>query len=83
MGKGVLGEGELHINNASDLISLSKNVSSGTTYSGTTVLLDADIDFSDGLSEQFEPIGYYNTYDGYKSFQGTLYGQGHTISNLQ
>ena len=57
LGKGVLGVEELHIKNASELIQLSNNVSSGTSYSGTTVFLDVDIDFSGGLSEQFEPIG--------------------------
>ena len=36
--------------------SFLKKVNSGTSYSGTTVFLDADIDFS-GLSWQFEPIG--------------------------
>ena len=76
--QGVHGEGELHIKNASELIQLSKNVSSGKNYNGTTVFLDADIDFSGGLSEQFEPIGKdYNNF-----FQGTFDGQGYTISNL-
>ena len=42
------------------------------------MFLDADIDFSGGLSEQFEPIGTSNS----NSFQGTFDGQGHTISNL-
>ena len=77
--QGVLGEDKLHIKNASDLIGLSKNVSSGTSYKGTTVFLDADIDFSgDGLSEKFEPIGK----DWYYYFQGTFDGQGHIVSNL-
>ena len=74
--QGVLGEGVLRIKNASDLISFSKNVNSGKSYSGTTVFLDADIDFSGGLSEQFEPIGTSNY------FQDTFDGQGHIISNL-
>ena len=73
---GVFGE-DYHISSASDLIQFSNNVSSGTTYSGATVFLDADIDFSGGLSEQFEPIGTYDKY-----FQGTFDGQGHTIRNL-
>ena len=42
------------------------------------MFLDADIDFSDGLSEQFEPIGTSR-----KSFQGTFDGQGHTVGNLK
>ena len=78
--QGVLGEGELHIRDASDLIEFSKNVSLGTNYKGTTVFLDADIDFSGGLSEQFEPIGM-NSNSNY--FQGTFNGQGHTINNLE
>ena len=52
----VLGEGECHIKNATGLIEFSKNVSSGTNYKGTTVFLGADINFSGGLSEQFEPL---------------------------
>ena len=76
--QGVLGEDVLHINNTSELIQLSKNANSGTSYNGTTVFLDAEIDFSGGLSEQFEPIGKSSNY-----FQGTFDGQGHTISNLQ
>ena len=75
LGQGVLSY-ELHIYNASELIAFSKNVNSGSDYSGTTVFLDADIDFSGGLSWQFEPIG--KNYD----FQETFDGQGHTISNL-
>ena len=39
-------EGEYHITTASDLIQFSKIVNNGTSYSGTTVFLDADIDFS-------------------------------------
>ena len=67
------------LNSAADLVDLSKVVNSGTTYSGTTVFLDSDIDFTDELSQQFEPIGK-NLYG--KHFCGTFDGQGHTISNL-
>ena len=78
----LLGQGALsydhHIHNASDLIAFSNKVNSGSTYSVITIFLDADIDFSDGLSEQFEPIGK----DSSKYFRGTFNGQGHTISNL-
>ena len=55
--QGVHGESVLRIKNASELIQLSQNVNNGKNYSGTTVFLDADIDFSGGLSEQFVPIG--------------------------
>ena len=76
--QGVLGEGELHIKNASELIELSKNISSGTSFEKTIIFLDADIDFSGGLSEQFGPIGKGTI----NYFIGTFDGQGHTISNL-
>ena len=65
---------------AEDLIKFSENVNSGTSYSGATVFLDADIDFSGGLSEQFEPVGKDSIRKYY--FQGTFDGQGHIISNL-
>ena len=76
--QGVLGEGEFHIRNTSDFIDFSKNVSKRISFSGITVFLDADIDFSGGLSERFEPIGKNYTH----SFQGAFDGQGYTISNL-
>ena len=44
------------INTAEDFIDFSKIVNSGTNYNGTTVFLDADIDFFSGFSEQFEPL---------------------------
>ena len=77
----LLGQGALsyehHIHSTSDLIAFSNEVNSGTSYNGTTVFLDADIDFFN-LSERFEPIG--NSESNY--FQGTFDGQGHMISNL-
>ena len=76
--QGVFGEGEFLIKNAYDLIQFSRNVSNRISYSGTTVFLDADIDFSGSLSEQFESIGKSYSY----SFQGAFDGQGYTISNL-
>ena len=69
---------EIRIRNASELVLLSKAVNSGTNHSGTTVLLDADVDFSGDLSEQFEPIGK----DRSHYFLGVFNGQGHMISNL-
>ena len=77
LGQGALSY-EYHINNTNELITFSKNVNNGTSYLGTIVFLDVDIDFSDGLSEQFEPIGMNSNY----YFQGTFNGQGHPISNL-
>ena len=81
----LLGQGALsssnntyHITTAEDLIQLSNSVNSEMNFEGTTVFLDADIDFSGSLSEQFEPIGK----DMDKGFQGTFDGQGYIISNL-
>lgn len=76
---GALGaENELRIHNSDELISFSSNVNSGTSYSGTTVYLDSDIDFASSLSNQIQPIGKNtNNY-----FQGVFDGQGHIISNL-
>ena len=56
------------------LIELSNSVNSGTSYIGTTVLLDSDIDFSADQSGEFKPIGV----DFYVRFQGAFDGQGHT-----
>ena len=72
----LLGQGALsyehHINSATDLIEFSNNVNSGKSYSGITVFLGADIDFSDGLSEQFEPVGNTETFTS----KGYLMGRG-------
>ena len=54
--QGVLGN-EHHITNASELITFSNNVNRSTSYDGTTVLLDNNIDFTEDLSRQPEPIG--------------------------
>ena len=67
------------IYNASELVDFSKDVNSGERYTGTTVLLDADINFTEELSQTFEPIGK----DISNYFVGTFDGQGHTISNLK
>lgn len=68
-----------HIGDAEDLIEFSNIVNTGMTkYFGTTVYLDADIEFNDELSWRFQPIGKVrNLY-----FLGTFDGQGHSISNL-
>lgn len=73
---GVLSD-EVRISSAAGLIDFSKAVNTGKDYSGTTVLLDADIEFTSGTSSQFEIIG-----DEYE-FLGTFDGQGHKISNLK
>ena len=61
---------ELRIHDASEFIAFSKNSSS---YTGITVYLESDLDFSNGLSDQFVSKS---------SFDGTFDGQGHTISDL-
>ena len=69
---------EIHVKSADDLIKISNDVNSGTTiYSGTTVFLDNDLDFTG--KEAMEPIGK----DGSHNFQGTFDGQGHVIRNLK
>ena len=67
----------LAIENAEELIQLSNSVLSGESYSGTTVFLVADIDFTEDLSRQFKPIGNYE-----KHFMGLFDGQGYMIRNL-
>lgn len=66
---------EVRIGTARELIDFSTKVNKGTSYSGTTVLLDSDIDLN-GID--FEPIGKYES----TNFNGVFDGQGHTISNL-
>ena len=73
---------ELRISDVQGLIDLSRTVNNGTNFSGTTVLLDSDIDFSGSYSELFAPIGLYNENGDKKPFQGTFDGQGHAINNL-
>lgn len=69
---------EVTISNIDEFIDFSKGVNSGTSYNGTIILLDSDINF-EGV--KFNPIG--NIIDNYRNtFAGTFDGQGHTISNL-
>ena len=67
-----------HIETAEDFIAFAKVVNSGTSFKGTTVLLDADIDFGAYLSREFNPVGRDET----SGFLGVFDGQGHVISNL-
>lgn len=68
-----------HIRTAEELIAFAKSVNSGSNYNSTTVILDSDIDFSGGLSENFETIGN----DWGSCFFGTFDGQGYVIKNLK
>lgn len=70
---------ELWIYSAREFIEFSRSVNNGTSYSGSTVYLESDIDFSGGLSQEFEPVGK----DWDNNFLGTFDGQGHTFSNLK
>ena len=65
---------EVWITSVNEFIDFSKAVNSGTTYEGTTVFLDSDIDLTE---KTFEPIGNYSNY-----FLGVFDGQGHLIRNL-
>ena len=61
---------DIHIRTVQDLISLSHNCSMDSWSTGKTVYLDADIDLG---GSAFLPIPIFN---------GTFYGQGHTISGF-
>ena len=55
-------------------------MNNGANYSGTTVFLGSDIEFTQGLSGSFKPIGYMNEN---KCFNGVFNGQGHMIKNIK
>ena len=57
-----------------ELIAFEKDVNSGNTYAGKTVILGADIDL---LNMEWTPIGTGN------GFKGTFDGNGKTIKNLK
>ena len=78
LGGVVLGFGELRITTTQEFVEFSNNVSKGIGYSGTTVYLDSDIDFTSSLLKQFGSIGNSSS----SFFGGTFNGQGHVIKNL-
>lgn len=65
-----------NIMTAEDLVDLSLLVSFGDDYSGTTVIIENDIDFSKS-SKRFLPIGSSD-----HCFNGDFDGRGYVISNL-
>ena len=71
-------ENVLRIHNSNEMVEFSKSVNKGTSYLGTTVLLETDIDFTGEAPQAFEPIG--NDYGS--RFLGTFDGQGHMVYNL-
>ena len=91
LGGATLGENEnenengnvVKINNANEFIEFSNSVNSGTDFLGSTVVLESDIKFTDELSKQFKPVGYFNSWSDHTEFQGVFDGQGHIISNLK
>jgi len=64
----------LAISTPAQLQALAAAVNAGSTFSGMTITLDADIDLKD---INWTPIGNVNN-----NFWGTFDGQGYTISNL-
>lgn len=72
------GDNEYTIHDANEFVKFSNSINTvGDNYEGTTVCLGADIDFTEELSAQFNPIGANGKY-----FNGTFDGRGYTISNL-
>ena len=69
---------EYRITSVDEFTNFANDVNDGVSnYSGTTVLLDADLSLSEVLS--FEPIGKNEV----NYFLGTFDGQGHTINGLK
>ena len=80
------GTNAYYIDTAEELAGLASMVNGGTTYSGYTFYLTANLDLN-GSSHNWNPIGYF---DGVPAgaiksnenyFSGTFNGQGYTISN--
>ena len=67
---------EYRITTVSSFTTFANNVNSGTTYSGTTVFLDADLSLSG------QTVGVIGTSATYQ-FRGVFDGQGYAISNLK
>ena len=69
--------GEYRIANSSDFIKFVDDINNGvSTYSGTTVFLEADLFLS---GEALDPIGVNSS----NQFTGVFDGQGHVISDLK
>ncbi len=74
-----LGEKEYTFTTAAELAGLADLVNAGTTFSGWTLKLGADIDLS---GSEWEPIGTGKRGKADTVFRGTFDGDGHTISNF-
>lgn len=68
----------LNLASTSAFINFVERVNSGTSYEGTTVLLNVDIEFTENHLKRFSPIGSTIT----TGFLGTFNGQGHVIRDL-
>lgn len=66
------------IRTTDDLKSFRDAVNSGTTYEGSTVTLESDIDLG---GESWTPIANTTNEDG-NGFRGTFDGKGHTVSKF-
>lgn len=66
---------DFYIRSASGFSYFAHAVSDGTIFRGKNIYLETDIDLA---NENWTPIGTVSN-----SFQGTFYGQGHTIYNLE
>lgn len=70
----------IHINTAAELAGLAAYVNDGNNLKGVTVLLENDIDLSDG---DWNPIGVYAVKQTErKPFTGNFDGNGHSITGL-
>ena len=72
-------DGGYEISSADGMKWLSSQVAAGTTFSGKTITLTADIDLN---NEAWTPIGYGFGGTDSKCFHGTFDGNGKTIKNL-
>jgi len=68
---------DIIITTTDELNAIATAVNSGTDYSGTTIKLANDLDYTD---KTYTPIGSVSAY-GYP-FKGVFDGQGHTISGV-
>lgn len=71
------------ISTLSELEAFRDSVNSGTNYEGETVTLTSDIDLSGSDSNQWTPIGTFDSdeFTG-NAFSGTFNGNGHKITGL-
>ena len=72
---------DIEIWNKADIESFRDKVNSGRTYEGITVRLMSDIDLEGSESNQWIPIGVYQT-DNKKEFKGNFIGNYHIINNM-